>query len=565
MASPNETKTTKRRVGRKRLPPLPQGAPIQFVVASHPDDFRADKTMRHVRSHVMYKHRGEQRGASPRARSKSGERSDLAAATTRTPSPLTTSPEGVYQSSEFLAPPGPSSTIWEGDFYQYISQSPSIDPVRNLAARIIAATATEPSRSAPPSFDASEYPFPPTADGSRQDSLEDLKIQYVGNTDLFCSQDTVWMETVCNNRMSFLSHVSVACVYKDVAEGFLDDTALTVYAKTKVLRMITDNLSTQTDDFTILSILHLLVSEIGGQNEDVFDVHQDGLVRIVNQRGGIANLGLQGNIATFLIVVILSFTILRGQSEPAMLHGFVPSRRSSGLSIYPRPISPLYAPHGDLSPLHGTCSDGAYQIISDMHDLTHTFVARWNYTGEFLPTSSDSQLASYDGHMQQIYTRILVSRSTEDSVAPDWIYECCRLAALIYCRSIVQGVPLSESANVLHARSSSVDASDTNLISALHNALEHTDRREYWGDMCGVLLWVCLVGGAASWPSSYYLYEATPDVQASAAWNRKCFALFAVSSSLSYGFEHASATVEAQRMMLHVQHLINLKRGMSPH
>jgi hypothetical protein len=110
------------------------------------------------------------------------------------------------------------------------------------------------------------------------------------------------METVCSNRMSFLSHVSVACVYKDVAEGFLDDTALTVYAKTMVLGMINESLSTQTDDFTILSILHLLVVEIGGQNEDVFDVHQDGLVRIVYQRGGITNLGLHGNIAAFLIV-----------------------------------------------------------------------------------------------------------------------------------------------------------------------------------------------------------------------------------------------------------------------
>jgi hypothetical protein len=113
------------------------------------------------------------------------------------------------------------------------------------------------------------------------------------------------MEIVCSTRMSFLSHVSAACVYQDVSEGYLDDSALTVYAKTKVLRMIKDSLqgvSTQMDDFTVLSILHLLVSEIGGFDEDVFDVHQQGLVRIIHQRGGLTNLGMNGRIAAFLIV-----------------------------------------------------------------------------------------------------------------------------------------------------------------------------------------------------------------------------------------------------------------------
>lgn len=105
--------------------------------------------------------------------------------------------------------------------------------------------------------------------------------------------------------MSFLSHISTACVYRDVAEGFLEDTALTVYAKTKVLRMVKDSLQgfgTQTDDFTVISILHLLISEVGGYDEDAFDVHQEGLIRIIHQRGGLTNLGMDGKIATFLIV-----------------------------------------------------------------------------------------------------------------------------------------------------------------------------------------------------------------------------------------------------------------------
>lgn len=41
---------------------------------------------------------------------------------------------------------------------------------------------------------------------------------------------------------------------------------------------------------TILSICNLLVSGIGGFDEDVFDVHSEGLVRIILHRGGLSKL-----------------------------------------------------------------------------------------------------------------------------------------------------------------------------------------------------------------------------------------------------------------------------------
>jgi hypothetical protein len=179
MSSSSEPKPAKKRAGRKRQPPLAPGPSFQFVVANHPDDFKADDTMRNVRSHVMYKHRGEQRGGSPGDGPKtegSGKMPLIGSS-----SPTTDHSRGYLEDPDFLAPTGPSSTMWDSEFYNIMSQSPQTHPLRDLAARIISATTSGPARSASATFDQTrQYPFPDTG-LIGQESVEELKNLYLSN------------------------------------------------------------------------------------------------------------------------------------------------------------------------------------------------------------------------------------------------------------------------------------------------------------------------------------------------------------------------------------------------
>ena len=56
----------------------------------------------------------------------------------------------------------------------------------------------------------------------------------------------------------------------------------------------------QAADETILAVLHLLNSDIMGCDDRDMRIHQDGLVKMVMQRGGLDKLGLGGQLSVVL-------------------------------------------------------------------------------------------------------------------------------------------------------------------------------------------------------------------------------------------------------------------------
>jgi len=131
--------------------------------------------MRHVRSHVMYKHRsqeGRSGSKSPGGRRESVERSLRGGSVTRTPSPMTAS-------NSYLDSTVPDSTLWDSDYFALTPQSSQIAPLRSLTARII--SALDQTQSAPPVFDeGAEYPFASSSRAiSPGDSYDTLKGPYL--------------------------------------------------------------------------------------------------------------------------------------------------------------------------------------------------------------------------------------------------------------------------------------------------------------------------------------------------------------------------------------------------
>jgi hypothetical protein len=97
-------------------------------------------------------------------------------------------------------------------------------------------------------------------------------------------------------------------------------------------------------------------------------------------------------------------------------------------------------------------------------------------------------LIEYTDKAREIRARIFALPSADSPnhlVSKDFVYEACRIVAIIYAQATVEQEPFSKTAMVP-------------LIDKLHEALKNTDLANVWNDMAGVPYWVCAVGAAAA-------------------------------------------------------------------
>lgn len=209
-------------------------------------------------------------------------------------------------------------------------------------------------------------------------------------------------------------------------------------------------------------------------------------------------------------------------------------------------ISPLYAPNGTSAALRDTCSPHTLGILTDMHTLTQAFLARTDHPRTEHPNPPISSI----NHTHP-YTRLHhATPHPHPSQVHDYIHETILLTARIYTHALSHRLPFATSALSLHASTST--STGGSLIHALLTALEHTDTTHCWGDMRGVFLWVCLIGGAAAWRTGEHESDSGQGVSPRLAWARKCFSMWAIRAVVSAGFEFAGGMLEGLRAAVRV-------------
>lgn len=102
-----------------------------------------------------------------------------------------------------------------------------------------------------------------------------------------------------------VSYASLPALYQSILKRKFETDSTVLCIRGSVLQFINKALqkrSSQTDDFTIISIKHQLYYDCFISSRSIILAHLDGLYQIVRIRGGLHTLGLDGDLAHMLKV-----------------------------------------------------------------------------------------------------------------------------------------------------------------------------------------------------------------------------------------------------------------------
>ncbi|KAF2101079.1 hypothetical protein NA57DRAFT_74670 [Rhizodiscina lignyota] len=387
-----------------------------------------------------------------------------------------------------------------------------------------------------------------------------------------------WVPTLARSRFSYLASLTVGATDMDVANGLRGDSALTVAVKTEVIEMVNESIAdpvTQFSDETLMSITLLLCSEVVTANEWILDIHENGVTKMLLHKGGLRNLGLQGELAVAIHITIVLMNVSREKQPHQLYKDFVPLKLRAVSTKRAIPENPVYCPRGDFFTVvrSKTCTEPMYEILCDTRDLTDLLFQRFLDVDchdkpddviqrEFLSTAETpcEFQAAADATLKRIEA---IPPLRRDSGMPlsytTWMFETVRIVSLIYVTAIAKGVPFSKAATMVDARCESIpNLSSGTLPTVLHalvTALTNSNTSEAWADMSGVLYWCVVVGAAAARKRTTEASWTDDD-----EWVRRYLVATGVRISILLCFEHAEPATVSLRRVNKVQELLE-KRG----
>lgn len=116
-----------------------------------------------------------------------------------------------------------------------------------------------------------------------------------------------WLLQMKQSPDSFLSILAIAASHEDAISGELEPTRRTVKIQTEISNLLNeafDERGTRIKDTTIMSVVRLLRSELINTGTERLVFYEKGLRQLIEERGGLRRLGVQGELSALAAVSI---------------------------------------------------------------------------------------------------------------------------------------------------------------------------------------------------------------------------------------------------------------------
>ncbi|KAH7114465.1 hypothetical protein B0J11DRAFT_511191 [Dendryphion nanum] len=437
---------------------------VVWITGTNPDDFKKRHVMTKIRKKAMASHLDQKRPkqnaskepSRPRQHSEGSTASRASVGSNKNADDITPTSEALrmYYSKQSSPAKSPGPTLEQQAAFQnaeiaaalstignMVYTTPIVQPPRTHIPLEYDLTALRPFQSIGKPLDPFRTMFNPS---NPRISVEDLKFH--------CSRvfgtkamGQYWIPTLVKSPHAFLSTLCIASAHLDAINERAVESVQTLALRQEVMHLISQNLlqpHSKVDDFNVIALTQLIASEMIAGEEGALGYHQKGVEAMVNARGGVDKLGVNGRVGSTLSWVSLQSAILREARPQAMYINFCAPASSK---TYPTsatiPESPLHRPRNDFETLKRSPRNKSetLELLKDVKFMTDLFLHETKNSRMNVPT------------LVNLYRKITTEYKSISELqrqgivvdTRDWVYEAVRLAALIQAEAIMRRIPLS--------------------------------------------------------------------------------------------------------------------------
>lgn len=286
-------------------------------------------------------------------------------------------------------------------------------------------------------------------------SVEELKFycsRYFGTRAL----GKYWIPTALSYTHTFLGTLCLATAYHDVIYERQLESVQTIALRQEVIHLVGRNMldpEARISDHNIMAIIQLIISEVIGREESGLSWHENGLENMIQQRGGLDKLGVNGRLASAISWVSLATAVLREERPRTMYTDYcVANSTKQYKPTTTIPESPICCPRPTWKtiPKSHECTPRAQALLEDIKMMINIMLHQTRSSrrnSQYLLDLCNKIKSPIE------YPPVSEIRAKEGPLTlHDHKYEAIRIASIIQATAIMRRIPLSDA--LLEASSS---------------------------------------------------------------------------------------------------------------